>query len=201
VGPDAAQTLELLERARHGEPTALEELFARHRGRLRYCIARRLDRRLAARVDVSDVLQETCLEAARRMPDYLRQPGMPFDLWLRWIAREKVLALHRRHLQADKRAVTHEVRLPDATPAAASAGPTPSQALAAAETAGQVRTALERLDADERQILVWRHFEQLTNRAIAERLQISEAAANKRYIRALDRLRGLLADLGLSRPG
>src|SRR5438270_11936191 len=95
----------LLERAEQGDPQAFAELFARHRDRVRRVVALSLDRRLLARVDVSDVVQDTYLEAARRLPDYLRQPSLPFALWL---AREKVLALHRQHLYADKRAVGRE---------------------------------------------------------------------------------------------
>jgi RNA polymerase sigma-70 factor (ECF subfamily) len=205
VDGDAADTEELLERARRGDAAAPDELFARHRERLRQGIALRLDRRLAARVDVSDVLQETYLEAARRLPQYLARPDMPFPLWLRWLARERVLVLHRRHLGAGRRAAGREVR---PLPADSSAqlvnglvgpGPTPSQALAAVELAERLRLALQQLDEDERDLLLWRHFEQLSNREIAQMLRISEAAANKRYVRALQRLRGLLAGLGVSR--
>jgi RNA polymerase sigma-70 factor (ECF subfamily) len=206
VDADAPDTQELLARVRGGEQAALEALFARHRERLRYGIALRLDRRLAARIDVSDVLQETYLEAARRLPGYLARPEMPFHLWLRWLARERVQVLHRRHLGADRRAVGHEARpLPIDSSAQfvislVGAGPTPSQALAAVELAERLRLALQRLNKDERDVLLWRHFEQLSNREIAQLLGISEAAANKRYIRALQRLRGLLAGLGVSRP-
>jgi RNA polymerase sigma-70 factor (ECF subfamily) len=206
VDEDTPDTQELLTRAQGGEQAALEALFDRHRERLRYGIALRLDRRLAARIDVSDVLQETYLEAARRLPGYLARPDMPFHLWLRWLARERVQVLHRRHLGAGRRAVGHEARpLPadssaQLVSALAGTGPTPGRALAAAELAERLRLALQRLDEDERDVLLWRHFEQLSNRAIARLLGVSEAAANKRYVRALQRLRGLLAGLGVSRP-
>src|SRR5262245_66278521 len=96
----AADDAALLDRAAHGERAAFEALFARHRDRLGRAVALRLDRRLAARVDASDVVQETCLEAFRRLPDYLRDPDMPLDVWLLWLAREQVLTEHRRHLFA-----------------------------------------------------------------------------------------------------
>jgi RNA polymerase sigma-70 factor (ECF subfamily) len=201
---DSAETQRLLEQARQGQPAALEQLFAWHRDRLRHAISLRLDRRVAARVDASDVLQETYLEAARRLADYLKRPDMSFALWLRWLAHEKVLAYHRQHLAADKRAVGRE--LPP-LPVDSSAqfvggmlgkGPTPSQALAAVELAERLRLALGQLDEDERDVILWRHFEQLANREVAQLLGISEAAANKRYIRALERLRGLLLNLGIS---
>jgi RNA polymerase sigma-70 factor (ECF subfamily) len=86
------ETQRLLERAQEGDQAAFEALFQRHRSKLRRAIALRMDRRVAARVDASDVLQDTYLEAFKRLPKYLQQQGMPFYLWLCWIAREKVLA-------------------------------------------------------------------------------------------------------------
>ncbi len=166
----------------------------------------RMDRRIAARVDASDILQETYLEAFKRLPKYLQQEGMPFYLWLHWIAREKVLGLHRRHLGADKRAVQHELPL---MPVDSSAefvsviigrGPSPSQELARVELAERLRLALGRLDTDERDLILWRHFEQLSARDMAQLLGITEAAAGKRYIRAVERLRNILLDLGVSNP-
>ncbi len=201
------ETQKLLERAQLGDQTAFELLFQRHRPKLRRAIAMRMDRRVAARVDASDVLQDTYLEAFKRLPKYLQRPEMPFYLWLCWIAREKVLALHRRHLGADKRAVTHEAPLLPADSSAtfvsvviAGREPSPSQALAKAELAERLRLALGQLDHDERDLILWRHFEQLSARDMAQLLQISEAAASKRYIRAVERLRTILVSLGVSGP-
>ncbi|MBZ5500106.1 MAG: sigma-70 family RNA polymerase sigma factor [Acidobacteriia bacterium] len=204
---DPNETQGLLERARGGDQAAFEELFQRHRARLRRAIAMRMDRRVAARVDASDILQDTYLEAIRRLPKYIRQEGMPFYLWLHWIAREKVLALHRRHLGAEKRRVTHEVaRLPVDSSAEFVSGiadrsPSPSQELARVELAERLRVALGQLDDEERDLILWRHFEQLSARDMAQLLQITEAAASKRYLRAVERLRNILIDLGVSRPG
>src|SRR6516165_12021141 len=188
MSDDPSAPRELLERARRGEPAAFAELFARHREQVRRAVALRLDRRLAARVDVSDVLQETYLEASRRLADYLARPALPFGLWLRWLTREQVLTAHRRHLLADRRAVGREAPpLPaDASSVFVGAllgrGPSPSQAVAAAEAAEKLRLALGQLDDDERDLILWRHFERLTNREIAQLLGISEAAAGKRYV-------------------
>lgn len=204
---DPNETQRLLERARGGDQAAFEELFKRHRARLRRAIAMRIDRRVAARVDASDVLQETYLEAFNRLPKYLQQQGMPFYLWLHWIAREKVLGLHRRHLGAEKRTVHHEVPLMPVDSSAAfvsgivGRGPSPSQELAKVELAERLRMALGQLDDDERDLILWRHFEQLSARDMAQLLQITEAAASKRYIRAVERLRKLLLDLGVSHAG
>jgi RNA polymerase sigma-70 factor, ECF subfamily len=205
---EPTDTQGLLERARGGDQSAFEELFQQNRGRLQKAIAMRIDRRLSARVDASDVIQETHLEAFRRMPNYLAHGEMPFYLWLHWIAREKVLALHRRHLGAGKRAVIYEAPLLPVDNSAtfvsgiiAGREPSPSQALAKTELAERLRQALGQLDDDERDLILWRHFEQLSAREMAQLLQISEAAAGKRYIRAVERLRAFLVDLGVSRPG
>ena len=203
---DAAQSL--LDRAKDGDQAAFEALFGRHRARLLQAIALRMDRRVAARVDASDVIQETYLEAFRRSPKYLRKPPMPLYLWLRWIAREKVLAVHRRHLGAEKRAVAHEVPLLPADSSAtfvsaviADHDPSPSQALAKAELAERLRLALGQLDDEERDLILWRHFEQLSARDMAQLPGISEAAASKRYIRVVERLRTTLVSLRISGPG
>jgi RNA polymerase sigma-70 factor, ECF subfamily len=198
----------LLQKVQNGDQAAFDALFQRHRAKLRQTIALRMDRRVAARVDASDVLQDAYLEAYKRLPKYLQQQGMPFYLWLSWIAREKVLALHRRHLGAEKRSVTYEAPLLPADSSASFVSgiipgrePTPSQALAKNELAEQLRQALQQLDEDEREMILWRHFEQLSIRETAQLLQISEAAAGKRYIRAVERLRRILVDLGVSGPG
>jgi len=201
VSTDPPDIGDLLQR---GDAAALAELFARHDALVRQTVALRLDRRLLARVDVADVVQDTYLEATRRFDEYLRRPGMPFHLWLRWLARERVLMLHRQHVFADRRAVGREAPpLPvDSstcfTRALLGREPSPSQAVAAAEVAERLRQALGELDDDERDVILWRHFEHLANREIAQLLSITEAAAAKRYIRAVERLRGILMGLGVS---
>lgn len=180
----------LLEKAAAGETGALDSLFARHRERLRRAVVLQLDRRLAARLDASDIVQDTYLEAAKRVSDYLTRPRMPFYLWLRWLGRERVFAAERRHLKAEKRRVGLEIA---ALPVESSAqfvrgvigsGQSPSQAAAAGELADRLRAALEQLDPDECELIMWRHFEQLSNRECAQLLGIAEPAAGKRYIRA-----------------
>lgn len=177
----------------------LTTLFERHRAALRRAVELRLDRRVRARLDISDVVQETFLEALRRWPEYQRQDApMPADLWLHWLARERVLHLHRMHLGAEQRAVGREVPpLPEASSVVlarglAGAGPSPSHEAALGELVERLRQALGRLNDDDRDLILWRHFEQLSNREVAVLLGITEAAAGKRYVRALERLRGLL---------
>jgi RNA polymerase sigma-70 factor, ECF subfamily len=199
MGAEQDQTQDLLDRARGGDEAAFEELFRRHRVRLKQVIRFRMDPRLAARADASDILQETYLEAFRRLPKYLESEKMPFYLWLRWIAREKVMAMYRRHLGAERRAIAQEVPLLPTDSSAEfvrgvmSPGPTPSQNLAKAELAERLRVALGKLDQEERDLILWRHFEKLSIRETAQMLQITEAAASKRYIRTLEKLRNLLA--------
>jgi RNA polymerase sigma-70 factor (ECF subfamily) len=170
-------------------------------------IALRMDRRIAGRVDASDLLQETYMEAFRRMPQYMEQnERMTFYAWLYWIAYEKVLGANRRHVGTQKRSVRNEVPLmPTDSSAEFVKGligrvPTPSQELARAELAERLREALARLDPDDSDLILWRHFEQLSTRETAELLNITEAAASKRYLRAVERLIRVLRSLGVSGP-
>jgi RNA polymerase sigma-70 factor (ECF subfamily) len=197
-------TEHLLDRSRQGEVAAFAELLAQYRAVIRDTIALRLDRRLAARVDISDIVQETYLVAARRMTEYLDRSAMPLHLWLRWLAREQVLLHHRRHLRADRRAVGRESPLlPEDSSACLvqrllDGGPSPSQIVTTAECIEKLREALGRLDDDDRDLILWRHFERLTNADLGQLLGISEAAAGKRYIRALEKLKARLEELGIT---
>ncbi len=165
-------------------------------------VALRLDRRLQGRIDPSDVLQEAYLEASARLSEYLRNPSMPFFLWLRFLASQKLVTLHRRHLGVRMRDASQQVALyqgpwPEATSAALAAqllgnDTRPSEAAIRAEVKLRVQEALNGMDAIDREVLAMRHFEQLSRAEIAQLLRISEAAAGKRYIRALDRLKQIL---------
>ncbi|MFN0054941.1 MAG: sigma-70 family RNA polymerase sigma factor [Planctomycetales bacterium] len=199
--------LKLLEQARLGDAGAIDALFAQEREPLRRAVALRLDCRLAARFDASDVVQQTLLEAARRLPTYLEEGQISFPLWLRGLARDKLIQLHRRHIRAEKRAAIRELApLPADSSAAFVRGmlgreAAPSQAAMAAELADGLRTAIGRLDDDERDLILWRHFEQLSNQDVAAILGINAAAASKRYVRALERLRVTLLSLGIADAG
>jgi RNA polymerase sigma-70 factor (ECF subfamily) len=191
----------LIERVAGGDGAARQQLLARHRARLRRMVAVRLDRRLAARVDPSDVVQEVLAEAARRLPDYLRDRPLPFYPWLRQMALERLVELHRRHVQAQRRSVRREeaglLALPDesaeelADRLVASAS-SPSQHLLQREARERVRAALGQLPAADRELLELRHLEQLSVAETAAVLSISTGAAKTRHLRALQRLRGLL---------
>src|SRR5262245_52657084 len=111
VSPADPETADLLQRAGRGDVQAVGELFARHRDRLRRMVQVRLDRRLQGRIDPSDVLQEAYLEVARGLAEYLRNPVLPFFLWLRLLTGRKLQALHRRHLGTQVRDAGREVSL------------------------------------------------------------------------------------------
>jgi RNA polymerase sigma-70 factor (ECF subfamily) len=203
-------TDDLIELARHGEPAARDRLLARHRSRLRRLVCLRLDPRLGARVDPSDVVQEALAEAARRLEEYLRHPPLPFYPWLRQIGLDRLLDLRRRHLRARKRSVVREepgvLDLPDESAAELAErlidlGSSPSRHLLREELRQRVRAALGKLSADDREVLVLRHLEQMPAREVAAVLGVGEGAVRMRLVRALGRLRDLLdADLGEDLP-
>jgi RNA polymerase sigma-70 factor (ECF subfamily) len=202
---DSADSVDLIERARAGDRNAWDSLLGRHRERLRRMVEIRLDRRLQARIDASDVIQDAFVEVAERLDEYLANPKLPVFLWLRLVVGERLLRLHRHHLGAQMRDADREVSLfRGALPAASSAAlaaqllgrhTSPTQAAVRAERVLRVQEALNSLDAVDREILSLRHFEELTAGEAAEVLGIEESAAAKRYFRALKRLKQVLATM------
>jgi RNA polymerase sigma-70 factor (ECF subfamily) len=200
---DAAD--ELLDRARQGDAPARAALFARYRDRLRQMVRLRLDRRLQGRLDPSDVLQETYIEYEKRFPDWQRRDDLPFFLWLRLVAGQKLIDLHRHHLGAKMRDAGQEVSLcRGPVPSASSASlaelllgrmTSVSQAAMKAELRLRVQDVLNGMDPIDREVLVLRHFETLSNDETAAVLGLSKTAASNRYIRALRRLKDLMASL------
>jgi RNA polymerase sigma-70 factor (ECF subfamily) len=192
-----------IEHLRRGGQAALAETFTSYRDRLRRMIDLRLDRRVAGRVDASDVLQEAYLDASRQLDQYLADPPMAPFLWLRFLAAQRLMALHRQHLGAQKRDARQEIPLFRRSMPALDSGSlscglmggltSPSMAAMRAEMQARLQAVVEGMDPLDREILALRHYEELTNQEAAEELGISTAAASKRYIRALERLRGVLA--------
>jgi RNA polymerase sigma-70 factor (ECF subfamily) len=193
---------DLLHRAKAGDQQALAQLFARYRDRLRKHVRVRLDPRMAGRVDTSDILQDAYLDLARRFPEYAAAPTVPFYIWLRALTGQRLVDLARRHLGAQMRDAGQEVSLyRGALPAASSAflaeqllaGLTsPTQAAIRSEMQLRLQEALNTMEPIDREVLVLRHFEELSNGEAAEVLGIETSAASKRYIRALRRLRAIL---------
>jgi RNA polymerase sigma-70 factor (ECF subfamily) len=195
----------LLHRAAGGDTAALGELLEGHRKRLRRMVKLRLDPRLQGRVDASDVLQEAYLEAAQRLAEYLRDPKMPFFLWLRFLTGQKLLALRRRHLGTEARDANREVSLfagamPEASSACLAAQlmgkiTAPLQAVIRAEMKLRLQNALNAMDPVDREVLALRHFEQMSNTEAAEVLGITPSGASSRYLRALKRLKEILGQM------
>lgn len=195
-----SDTDELLDRSQAGDRAARDQLLARHRRRLRRMVAIRLDRRLAARVDPSDVVQEALADAARHLDAFLRDRPMPYYLWLRRLAWVRLDKLRRRHT-AGKRDVAREEppELPDASALelaerllAPDTGP--AAAVIRSEQRQQVRAALDRLPASDREVLVLRFLERLSTAEAATVLGVGPGTVKVRLFRALDRLRGRLGD-------
>ena len=195
---------ELIARLRAGDRAALNAMFERHRDRLRRMVEIRLDSRLKARLDASDVVQEAYLEVATRLDEYVRDPNLPPFLWLRLVVGERLMKLHRHHLGAQMRDAGREVSL--FRGALAGGEPrrgsrrqllgrytSPTQAILRAERILRLQEALNTLEPIDREILSLRHFEELTAAETARVLDIEESAAAKRYFRALKRLKDVLA--------
>ncbi len=186
------------------DPAALAEAFAVHRPRLWRMVNFRLDRRLAGRVDPDDVLQESYLAAAKRI-GYYAEGGFtsPF-LWLRVVVRQTMIDIHRRHVQAQSRDAGREVSVYGAYPQATSETlaihlvgdwTSPSQAAVRVEMVDKVQAAIATMSPMDQEVLALRHFEELTNSEVAQTLGIESKAASLRYVRALRRLKEILAEL------
>jgi RNA polymerase sigma-70 factor, ECF subfamily len=186
----------------HGGKEAVPQLVARYRDKLLRMITFRLDRRLLGKVDAEDVLQDVLIEVVRRLDRYRQQPSVPVFVWLRQIANQVLIDLHRRYLGAQMRDVAQETSLFSVSAADAScdflaaqlAGnlTSPSQCFVRKEAVAAVRVALEQLGPIDREVLVLRHLEELSNNEVAEVLEIDRFAASKRYLRALGRLRKVM---------
>lgn len=194
---------ELIARLKGGADEVLADLFAYYQDRLRRIVRFRLDYRMAGRVSESDVIQETYLAAAKRIDHYRGKPDMPIFVWLRLLVNQHLTDLHRQHLQAEMRDVRREVSLeqPAVSPhtslamAAQIVGrmTSPSRAFSRVERIAIVEQALNQMEPIDREVIALRHFEELTNVEAAEVLGISVQAASKRYVRAVKRMKAIVA--------
>lgn len=204
--PDSEDTCNLLDRIAEGDDLARDELFKRHRQALKRFVDFHLDDRLRARFDPSDVVQVTQLELVRRIKDFVDHRPMPFHLWQRKKAFERLLNLRRDHLRRARRSIQRECPQPDRSSILLAghlrtSKETPIDILEAQERAEQVHRAVARLTVGDREILLLRHAEDLPVDEIAYLLGIESAAARKRFGRALIRLQKLLADEGFTGRG
>jgi len=185
-----------------GDENKVAQVFSVYEEKLRRMIRFRLDRRLYGRVDTADVLQDVWIESSRRIADYNSNPIVPLCVWLRQIAWQIIIDLHRRHLRAQKRSIYQEVSL--ASPGGTSISiaallvgnlTSPSQAVIREERLVKLREALESMDEVDREVLALRHFEELSNSEVAEVLGLQKTAASNRYVRALKRLKMILEEM------
>ncbi len=203
--PESEKTQELLAGAKDGDAAAINRLMDRHRDSLRRMVQLRLDQKIQRRIDVSDVVQDVLVEANRRLQDYIANgSGMPFHLWLRQIAQDRIIDAHRRHRVSAKRSVDKE--RPLAVPAADDHSTiqlaaqlcdrqlTPAAAATQAELAKAVEAAIAKLPDQDCEIVIMRHYEQLSNQEIAQALELTEPAASMRYLRAIRRLKELMVN-------
>lgn len=204
--PTNDKTEELLLGAKAGDDDAINRLIERHRGAVLRMVQMRLDQKIRRRVAVSDVVQDVMIDASRRLQDYIANPVMPFHLWLRHIAKDRIIDAHRRHRGSQKRSVDREHGL--AVPGADDHSTmdlaaqlcdgelTPAAAATQREMAKRVEAAITELGEQDGEIIIMRHYEQLSNQEVAQALGLSEPAASMRYLRAVRRLREMLTGSG-----
>ena len=202
--PEQSMTQNLLANARQGDRAAVNRLLERHRVSLKKLIQLRLDRKIARRVDASDVVQDVLMEANTRLQDYLADPKMPFHLWLRQLAQDRMIDVYRRHRGAQRRSLDREQSIAapqfsdqsgfDLMGQLADHELTPAAASIRKELEARFVLALDQLEDEDREIVLMRHFEQLGNSEVADALGLSAAAAGMRHLRALRKLRAILGD-------
>jgi RNA polymerase sigma-70 factor (ECF subfamily) len=200
VGIDETSIEDLLERAGRSEQSAVGRLLEYHRRRLRRMVAARLNQKLAARIDPSDVVQEALFEAQGRLPEYIRQRPVPFFVWLREIARDRLVGWVRRHT-AQKRNAFRDLSMSGSSSGAGGqtlvdslvdSGTSPSSRAIRAEERALTLGLLNQLAPADRRVLELRYVDGLPIAAIASALGIGVGAAQMRHLRALERLRKLL---------
>lgn len=186
----------LLKQASNGDNSAVNELMTIHSDWLSGFIARRLCQKIRRRVGVEDILQDVLIEASRRLDQYLTNPTLPFRAWIYQIACDRVIDAYRRHRVSAKRSVDHEsYRISDGecefcpTTTLIDTQPTPADSILNKEVVCGVREAITKLNSQDSQIIVMRHYENLSNQEVGRVLGLSEPAASMRYMRAIRRLK------------
>lgn len=195
-------SLALIRQAQAGDEAALALLFEQYRQRLRRMIQLRLDRRVQGRVNPSDVLQEAFIDLAKQLDNYAKDPQLPFFVWVRRLTGNRLANVHRHHLGTAKRDAAREVtlyrgRMPQATSVALASQLIGNSTSAAgkflkAEKQLKLQEILNAMDEEDREVLAMRHFEQLSNHEVAQILELTEAAAGMRHLRAFRKLRSAL---------
>jgi RNA polymerase sigma-70 factor (ECF subfamily) len=200
--PAPDRTDRLLADAKTDDDGAVDRLLGEFRDPLRRMVDLRLDPTLARRIDASDIVQDVMIEASQRLRDYLKKPDMPFHLWLRHLAQDRIIDAHRRHRGAQRRSIDREQTI--AKPAWADDSSaslvsqlvdterTPATEAIRAELERKLTAAVNQLPDGDRDMILMRHTEQLSNQDVAKALGLTEAAASMRYLRSLRRLKQIL---------
>ena len=199
---DSAETLALIDQAQAGDRSAFDSLFERYAEELRRFVELRLDSRIRTRVAASDIVQDSQLEAFRRFLDFCERKPMPFRVWLRKNAYERLLNARRDHVDTAKRAVGREQPLADESTVLlanelSDRGASPSECVSKLEYRNLISTKIQSMNEDDRNVLLMRHVDGMTHQNIADLLGIEHATARKRYARALVRFESLLRDCGI----
>lgn len=204
--PTPERTDKLLADAGQATTGATDALLGEFREPLRRMIGLRLDPALAKRVDASDIVQDVLLEANQRLVEYLKKPDMPFHLWLRHLAQDRIIDTHRRHRLAQRRSIDKEQAIDKPAWADESSASfaqqfvdterTPAREAIQKELERKLADAVNALEDDDREIILMRHHELLSNQEVAAALKLTEAAASMRYLRAVRRLKAVLVPDG-----
>ena len=199
-----ADMKELLSEAKTGDLSAINRLMSLHQGSLHQMVRLRLDKRIQRRVDASDVVQDVLVEASRRLKTYLESPVIPFHLWLRQIAKDRMIDAYRRHRVSAKRSVDREQQMNalrhsdqssmDLTHLLVHEGVNPEDNAIRKEMAKTVQASIATLPKRDAEVINMRHYQNLSNQEIGNLLDLSEAAASMRYLRALRRLREVMLE-------
>jgi RNA polymerase sigma-70 factor (ECF subfamily) len=189
---------ELVQRLRQGDQAALAELFEINRNRLSRMVSIRLDQRLQGRVDASDVLQEAFVSLSQKIENFAAYPDMSPYVWMRLTVQDRLIALHRRHIQAEKRDARREVSMarkakPDESSAEiaetlADSISSVSGKAARLEVTNLIKATLDEMEEKDREIILMRIFEGMSNQEAAQALGLTPNGASSRFARAMDRL-------------
>ncbi len=199
--PPTEKTLQLLNNAQQGDNDAVNLLLERHRDALRRMVDMRIDKAIARRIDASDIVQDVLIEANRRLKNY--DGSIPFHLWLRQLAKDRLIDMHRKHRVAQKRSVDREASLSRMYADQSSMQLaeqlkdmelTPAAATIRKELEERFLVAIDQLKEEDREIILMRHYEQLGNQEVAQALDISPQAASMKLLRALQKLRTILGE-------
>jgi RNA polymerase sigma-70 factor (ECF subfamily) len=202
MSDDARTPGKLLEQALRGDAEALGRLLEAQRAGLHRLAERQLEGRIAVRVDASDILQQTFLEAYRGFPQFAGRDMRELVAWLRSILNNKISGAIRDHAMLQKRDVSRERSMDDSHGVGAPLKQdldanfsTPSQKAMRGEQADRLEQALATLPDDQREAVRLRHLEGRALADIAVQLGRTPAAAAGLIKRGMKTLRRRLHEI------